>query len=211
MDALLYCFSGVNGVLLLAALMFAERFVIILPSYAVLALAGAAAAHGLLDPWWALGASLLGSLLAAWCWHVLGLHLGGSRCRDYVCSHGRWMGLNPKRYDNLCSALDRNAGWTLLLSQIVPTIRILATLPAGVAAISWRRILLPVALGSLLWNAFWFVDGYVLGVHHMASPWQLILVAFGVLSFEVLMLVLAWWLAKRRASRMAQDGSGLAP
>lgn len=203
MEALLHCFSGVEGVLLLGALMFAERFVIILPSYAVLALGGAAAAKGLMNPWWALIASMAGSMLAAWLWHVIGLKLGGPRCRDFVCRHGKWMGLNPKRYDELCAALDRNARWTLLLAQIIPTVRILATLPAGVAQIRWSRIALPVFAGSLAWNGFFFFDGWVLGVKNLAGPWELILVAIGVLVFEVLMLGGAWWIGKRRAARRA--------
>lgn len=201
MEALLNCFAGIEGVLLLGALMFAERFVIILPSYAVLALGGAAAAKGLLDPWWALTSVMVGSMLSAWLWHVLGWRLGGPRCRDFVCRHGKWMGLNPKRYDELCAALDRNARWTLLLAQIIPTVRILATLPAGVARIRWRRIALPVFAGSLGWNAFFFWDGYLLGVKNLAGPWELILVAIGVLVFEVLMLGGAWWIGKRRAAR----------
>ena len=199
MEALLHLFSGPWGVVLLGALMFAERFVIILPSYAVLALGGAAAASGLMDPWAAITAAMLGSMLAAWLWHWIGLSIGGPRCRDFVCRHGKWMGLNPKRYDELCAALDRHARWTLLLAQIIPTVRILATLPAGVAKIRWMRILLPVFIGSAAWNAFFFVDGYLLGIHDLAGPWELLMVAIGVLAFELLLLGLGWWWGKRRA------------
>lgn len=201
LDALLHSFSGPWGVLLLGALMFAERFVIILPSYAVLALGGAAAAMGLMNPWAALLATMVGSMLAAWSWHVLGWRIGGPRCRDFVCRHGKWMGLNPKRYDELCAALDRNARWTLLLAQIIPTVRILATLPAGVARIRWGRIAVPVLLGSLAWNGFFFADGYLLGINNLAGPWELIAVAIGVLVFELVLLALGWWLGKRRALR----------
>lgn len=205
MDALLHCFSGPWGVVLLGVLMFAERFVIILPSYAVLALGGAAAALGLMNPWAALISAMAGSMLAAWLWHVIGLRIGGPRCRDFVCRHGKWMGLNPKRYDELCAALDRNARWTLLLAQIIPTVRILATLPAGVARISWARIALPVFIGSLAWNGFFFGDGYLLGINNLAGPWELIMVAIGVLVFELLLLGLGWWLGKRRAARIERE------
>ena len=61
----------------------------------------------------------------------------------------------------------RNDGAAVFLGRMVPAIRSLISIPAGVEKMAVSRFLFYTTAGSLLWNTIWIVAGYQLG-----SNWE---------------------------------------
>jgi membrane protein DedA with SNARE-associated domain len=113
--------------------------------------------------------TLAGAILCTTAGSVIGaliLYAGGAR-----------MGLQPlrslaERLPLLSGTdLDRANDWftrqgprAVLLGRMVPIVRSLVSIPAGVQRMHPARFLLYTAVGSLLWNATLVLTGYRLGV-----------------------------------------------
>ena len=162
MEQLVVDWLEAGGLIALALLMIAEKFVPVLPSYAVLALAGVAAGEGAYHPAAAVATSVAGSLVGSYGWYLIGLWVGPSRADAFVGRWGRWFGMSSARYARAAELFRKNSGWLVGVSQIVPTVRIFITFPAGVLQVPLRRVLLPTVLGVAVWNGVFVFAGYLL-------------------------------------------------
>lgn len=181
MEDFLIHWLEIGGLFALVGVMASERFVPILPSYAVLALGGIAAAGGAYDVKLAVAAATLGSFLGSLGWYAVGYAMGPDRVGGFVARRGRWFGLTPSVYERSAAAYRRHSRLLLVLSQLIPTVRIFATFPAGVLRVPSTTILLPTLLGILGWNGAFILAGYLLeespiGEEGLALPVLLIVV-----------------------------------
>jgi membrane protein DedA with SNARE-associated domain len=96
----------------------------------------------------------------------------------------------------------------VLTARIVPVIRSLISLPAGMSRMDMRRFLLFTALGTSLWNAFLCGLGFVLG-----NNWAQMLAFFDQYEYFVLglsaALVFAFiaWKVRQRRLRAAKSAA----
>lgn len=213
MEAMLIHWLEVGGLAALAAVMATERFLPILPSYAVLALGGLAAAEGAYGIEGAVAASLLGSFVGCLGWYGLGYAIGPERVGQFIARRGRWLGLTPRIYDRASAAYKRNSRLLLAVSQLVPTVRIFATFPAGVLRVPVRGVLLPTAVGILGWNAAFVGAGYLLGESPLAGKG---LALPTLLTVVVVEAVVVWsgyllWQGWRRRRRRARGPAAAIP
>lgn len=207
MEEFLVHWLEIGGLLALAAVMASERFVPILPSYAVLALGGIAAASGAYDVKLAVLAATLGSFLGSLGWYALGYAVGPDRVGNFIARRGRWFGLTVGVYERSAAAYRKHSRLLLMLSQFIPTVRIFATFPAGVLRVSSTSILLPTFLGILGWNGAFVLAGYLLeespiGKENMALP-----VLLGVVLVEALLVWGGYLLWRRWRRRTPSSGT----
>lgn len=149
---------GFAGIVALAA---AEKFVPLLPSYALLLLLGMA----IPDPaTWVqvVAATTLGSVIGAAGWYGLGRWLGRRRVEALVRRFGRYLGLSASRYRRLTAAYRRHRFLATLLGQTIPGVRVYAGVPAGVFGFEYRAFLVATMLGTLIWNAPFLYLGFAL-------------------------------------------------
>lgn len=205
MEAILIHWLEVGGLVALAAVMASERFLPILPSYAVLALGGIAAAGGAYEVESAIAASLLGSLAGCLAWYGLGYALGPDRTERFVARRGRWLGLTPSIYARAAGGYRRNSRLLLAATQLVPTVRIFATLPAGVLRVPLLAVLLPTVPGILGWNGAFVGAGYLLGESPIGREGLALPVLLGVVLVEAA-VVWAGYLLWRRWRARRSDG-----
>jgi len=201
-----------GGLLALVLLMGAEKFVPILPSYAVLALGGVAAGEGAYHPLAAVLASVTGSLLGSFGWYLIGLWVGPARVDAFVARWGRWFGMNNDRYARAAELFRRNSGWLLGVSQLVPTVRIFITFPAGVLQIPLRRIVLPTVLGVLVWNGGFVFAGYLLEESPLGDGMATVVIAGAVL-LEILIfwVIYMGYRAWKRRLAVKRDADACVP
>ncbi|MEW6394990.1 MAG: DedA family protein [Pseudomonadota bacterium] len=170
-------------------LMLVENVFPPIPSEVIMPLAGYIASRGQLTFWGVLLAGTFGSLAGTSFWYALGRWLGRDRLKRFAARHGRWLTLSP-------ADIDRASGWfaqrghaAVLLGRLVPGIRTLISVPAGVAGMPLLPFLATSAVGTFFWTGLLAAAGYQLGESYGAVGRWIEPVGNGVL-----VLVLALYL-----------------
>jgi len=145
-----------------AALMFAENVFPPIPSELVMPLAGYLSAEGQLWLPAAIFAGTIGSVLGALFWYYIGVWIGEDRLHRFADRHGAWFTLSPKDVDNAGSWF-RNYGWRVVFfGRMIPGVRTLISVPAGMAGMPLKPFLIFTTLGSLIWTGLLAGAGYLL-------------------------------------------------
>lgn len=126
------------------------------------ALAGFLAAQGAVSLPGAVAAGTAGSVLGAFFWYWVGLRVGEARLRRLADRHGRWMTVSPSDVDAATDWFGRHGGRVVLFGRMVPAVRTLISIPAGVARMPLMPFLLLTALGSAIWTGALAVAGFLL-------------------------------------------------
>lgn len=151
-----------TGYLGVALLMLAENIFPPIPSEMIMPLAGFTAARGDLNIFLMVIAGSIGSLLGALAWYYVGRWMGSDRLKRWAGRHGRWMTLHPDDVDKAIDWFQRHGGGTVLVGRLIPTVRTLISVPAGIARMPLLPFLVYSALGTVLWTTFLAGAGYLL-------------------------------------------------
>ena len=152
-----------GGYLGLLFLMVLENVFPPIPSEVILPLAGYMASQQEMTLWGAILAGTLGSVLGALPLYWAGRKFGQERLCRFADRHGRWLTLSTRDIDRASSWFDRYGGWTVLLCRLIPGLRSLVSIPAGIERMPVGRFLLLTALGTAMWSTLLVFGGYWLG------------------------------------------------
>ena len=155
-------FVSEGGYVGIALMMLAENIFPPLPSELIMPLAGFVAAQGRLNPVLVVLAGTLGSVLGAVPWYYAGKWLGEERLCRFAARHGRWLTFDDKDLRKAIRWFERHGRLAVLIGRLVPTVRTLISLPAGMARMPLAAFLLFSALGSALWNTALTSAGFLL-------------------------------------------------
>lgn len=176
---------GYAGIILL---MFLENVFPPIPSEIIMPAAGFTAARGELSFTGVLLAGTLGSLLGALPWYYAGKYLGDERLKRFASGHGRWLAISSGEIETALRWFDRHGGKTVFAGRLVPTVRTLISVPAGVARMKLPRFLVCSAAGTLLWTGLLTWAGFQLGdqyekVGNYLGPVSMAIVVLIVLAY----------------------------
>ena len=146
-----------------------------IPSELIIPLAGFLSTQGQLSIVGLVIAGTVGSVLGAIVLYYAGRFIGGERLRRWSDRHGRWVGMSSKDLDKSDEWFKRHGAKTVLLGRVVPGVRSLISIPAGVSTMDIRVFLLYTALGSAVWTTVLACAGRLLGrnyeqVEHVIGP-----------------------------------------
>ena len=150
------------GYLGVAALMMLENVFPPIPSELIMPFAGYVGARGTLNPWGVLIAGVAGSIAGTLPWYWLGRRVGRERVLRLVARYGRWLTVST---DDLLRAehwFQRWGAHSVLLGRLVPAVRSVISLPAGIEAMPMRTFLFWSTLGTTMWTALLLGLGFVL-------------------------------------------------
>lgn len=154
------------GLLFVFVFMAIESSFIPFPSEVVMIPAGFLAARGelglgspLVAVLAALAAGVLGSLVGAYVNYYLALWVG----KPFLEKYGRWFFLKPAALERACEVFNRYGAATTFVCRMVPAIRQLISIPAGIARMPLGSFTLFTALGAGIWTAILAFVGYGLG------------------------------------------------
>ena len=167
------------GYLGIAGLMVLENVLPPIPSEVIMPLAGFTSARGELAFAGVAAAGTLGSVVGALLLYYLGRAIGERRLRAWVERHGRWLGLAPDDLDRVRERFDRDGPRVVLVSRLIPGVRSLISIPAGVAQMPLGPFLAYTAAGSGVWATLLAYAGRLLGanygrVDHVLGPIALV-------------------------------------
>lgn len=144
-------------------LMFLENIFPPIPSELIMPLAGYLATQGDMNIAWVIVAGTVGSLIGTLPWYYLGRRLGHDGVRRLASQHGRWLTMSPSDVDSASERFKRHGKVSVLVGRLIPTVRTLISVPAGVASMPIGSFLLFSAVGTLLWTAALALAGFLLG------------------------------------------------
>jgi membrane protein DedA with SNARE-associated domain len=175
-----------SGYLGIALLMFVENAFPPIPSELIMPLAGFLAAQGKLDLFGVVLAGSFGSVLGALLWYLVGRWLGGERLRTFAAKHGRWLTISPSDVDDARCWFARHGRRAVLFGRVIPGVRTLISVPAGIAEMSLAPFLIFSAIGTAIWSGSLAAAGYSLEQHYnrvaedVGPVFNVIIAALGV-------------------------------
>jgi membrane protein DedA with SNARE-associated domain len=153
-------------------LMFIENVFPPIPSELIMPLAGYIAAQGKISLAWVIAAGTAGSVLGALPLYYLGRKLGQERLKALADRHGRWLTVSRRDLERGARWFERFGGAAVFLCRLVPGVRSLISIPAGMARMSLWRFLVYTTAGTALWAGLLAYVGYFLGRNFAAvSEW----------------------------------------
>ena len=179
---------GYAGIFLL---MLAESLFPPIPSELIIPFAGFSAASGALNVWLVLLSATVGAVVGMLPWYFVGRIFGLGRVRALADRYGRWATLNAAEVDTATSWFHRFGPVIVLIGRLIPLIRTLISIPAGLSRMSLPVFLAASTTGALVWNTFLTLAGYILHEHY-----EVIEVVLDPLSYAVLGLVVLLYLFK---------------
>ena len=144
-------------------LMFLENVFPPIPSELIMPLAGYMATRGQLALAGVIIAGTLGSVLGALPLYWAGRKLGEERLKDLADRHGRWLTVSRHDIELAKGWFDRHGGAAVFVCRLVPAVRSLISLPAGIGRMNLAAFIAYTTVGSALWTALLAWLGYVLG------------------------------------------------
>lgn len=149
---------GYAGIVIMMAV---ESTIVPFPSEVALIPAGYLAAQGRMDPVLATLAGMFGSLIGASANYAVSLWLG----RPIMERIGRYVFVTAEKLDAADRYFARHGEITTFVGRLIPGIRHLISIPAGIARMSPPRFALYTSLGAGLWSAVLVAIGYWVGAN----------------------------------------------
>ncbi|MBQ5946678.1 DedA family protein [Massilia sp. ST3] len=177
--------SGYLGVFALMAL---ENVFPPIPSELIMPFAGFVAARGDLHVAGVLIAGTAGSIAGALPWYYAARIYGKERLEKFADKHARWMTVTHGEIDHALEAFERHGRKVVLFGRLIPAIRTLISVPAGLACMPMGQFLLYSTIGSLIWTAILTSAGFLL-----ESQYERVADYVDPVSKGILVLLLAWY------------------
>ncbi len=140
-----------------------ESVVIPLPSELVLLLSGFNVSIGEFSFFSVWTTTTLGSLAGAYLLYSIGFAVSREGIDKLVFRFGKFVGIKQRDVHAAFKWFDRYGTLVIFFGRLVPLIRSLVSIPAGLAKMNLVRFSLLTAAGSGIWNALWIYIGIQLG------------------------------------------------
>lgn len=105
----------------------------------------------------------LGSVLGAILLYKVASYFGKERLTHIVLKYGRVLRLKESDIERAESFFLKYGSWAVFLCRMIPLIRSLISIPAGMTKMKMSRFLILTTAGSLLWNTVLIGLGALLG------------------------------------------------
>jgi membrane protein DedA with SNARE-associated domain len=191
--------GGYLGIALLTVL---ENLFPPIPSELILPVAGFLTAQGQLQFVWVVVAATAGSLVGALILYGLGYWLGERRLRRFVARYGCWLALDEDDVEQAQAWFRKHGGMAVLVGRLIPSVRSIISIPAGLAHMPLVPFVVYTTLGSAFWNAALVACGWLLG-----DQWERVEPYLDLLSWAALVAMAAatvWFVWQRKARRRAE-------
>lgn len=185
---------GYPGIFLLMAM---ESSIFPVPSELVMPPAGYLAQQGKMNIGLAILCGTFGSLLGAYANYFAARHLG----RPLLLKYGRYVWITEEKFTRVEDFFLRHGEISTFLGRLLPVVRHLISLPAGLAGMGHIRFSLYTLLGAGIWVTILTYIGYFIGEKReliMRYSHQAVLIV--VLSSIVIIAVYVMFQRRRKRS-----------
>ncbi|HIK31662.1 MAG TPA: DedA family protein [Oscillatoriales cyanobacterium M59_W2019_021] len=150
----------------IALLMFLENLFPPIPSELIMPLAGFTIAQGKLEFFPAILAGIIGTVAGGFVWYYAGVFFSEARLERLADRYGKWISVSSKDIQKANHWFNRHGVKAVFLCRLVPGVRTLISLPAGLNNMALIPFTFYSTLGTALWVSFLTYAGYKLGDHY---------------------------------------------
>lgn len=147
---------GYPGIFLLMAM---ESSVIPIPSEVVMPPAGYLAQQGQMNLWFAILCGTAGSLVGAYANYFAAHFLG----RPLILKYGKYVLITEEKFAKVESFFLKHGEISTFIGRLLPVVRHLISLPAGLAGMNHLKFSLYTLLGAGIWVTVLTFIGYFIG------------------------------------------------
>ena len=151
------------GYLGIFAAMVLENVVPPIPSEVIMPLAGFYVGQGQLNFFGVVLAGLLGTVVGALPWYGIGRLVNERRLGQWIERHGRWLGVTAADLEQSRGWFQRHGAAVVFWGRLIPAIRTLISVPAGIEMMPAVPFLIWTTAGSLIWTLLLTLAGMALG------------------------------------------------
>ena len=146
--------------------MFLENLIPPIPSEIIMPLGGYFVYQGDLNFYILIFSGLIGTVVGALPWYFLGKLLNEKKLSNFIDKKGKFIGISAKELDKSKLWFDKYGVSLVFWGRLIPGIRTLISVPAGVELMPINKFLLWTSLGSLIWVIFLTSAGYLFGENY---------------------------------------------
>ncbi|MCW3792684.1 DedA family protein [Paenibacillus sp. SZ31] len=148
-------------------------------------------------------AATIGSVLGAVILYGIGLLIDVERLEKIVERWGHVLRIKKEDIHRVDAWFDKYGMWTVLFCRMVPLVRSLISIPAGMSNMKFGLFLLFTTIGTLIWNVILVSVGAALG-----ASWESILHFMDVYSIVVYVILaiivigcIIWWIRRSKKQK----------
>jgi len=134
-----------------------------IPSEVVMPFAGYLVAQGQFNLVIAILMGTLGSVIGAIFWYLFGLWGNELIIRNFFRKFGKYLFVSENDLDKSLEYFKGRGELIIFTGRLIPIIRSLISIPAGLAKMSWSKFLLFTTLGTSIWTVILTIAGKILG------------------------------------------------
>jgi len=110
---------------------------------------------------------LLGTILGSLPWYYLGKLVNEKRISNFLDKKGKYLGISSNDLNKSKRWFDKYGVSLVFWGRLVPGIRTLISVPAGIELMPIRKFLIWTTLGSFIWVVMLTYAGYLFGENYL--------------------------------------------
>ena len=147
--------------------MFLENIIPPIPSEIIMPLGGFFVYQGNLNFYILVVSGLVGTICGSLPWYYLGRFLNEKKLANFVESKGKFFGITSKDLSKSKLWFDKYGVSLVFWGRLIPGIRTLISVPAGIELMPLRKFLIWTILGSFIWVFLLTAAGYFFGENYV--------------------------------------------
>ncbi|WP_269621961.1 DedA family protein [Prochlorococcus marinus] len=151
------------GYITILLAMFLENIFPPIPSELIMPLGGFYVYQGQLNFFPVVLAGLIGTLLGAFPWYGIGRLVNEKRLENWLNNYGKWLGISSNEFVRTRTWFGRYGKALVFWGRLIPGIRTLISVPAGIEMMPLIPFTIWTTAGSLIWVIFLTLAGIFLG------------------------------------------------
>ena len=146
--------------------MFLENIIPPIPSEIIMPLGGFFVYQQKLNFYIVVFWGLLGTILGSLPWYYLGRLINEKRISDFLEKKGKYLGISSNDLTKSKRWFDKYGVSLVFWGRLVPGIRTLISVPAGIELMPLKKFLIWTTFGSFIWVALLTYAGYLFGENY---------------------------------------------
>ena len=146
--------------------MFLENIIPPIPSEVIMPLGGFFVYQGDLNFYILVVFGLIGTVFGSLPWYYLGKFLNEKKLASFVDNKGKFLGITSKDFNKSKLWFDKYGVSLVFWGRLIPGVRTLISVPAGIEMMPFKKFIIWTTLGSLIWVIILSISGYIFGENY---------------------------------------------
>ena len=147
--------------------MFLENIIPPIPSEIIMPLGGFFVYQQKLNFYFLVFSGLFGTILGSLPWYYLGRLVNEKKLSNFLDKKGKYLGISPDDLTKSKKWFEKYGVSLVFWGRLVPGIRTLISVPAGIELMPISKFLIWTTLGSLIWVTLLTYAGYAFGENYL--------------------------------------------